>query len=161
MPVTAASLPAQVADFSVARWPGGFGAAARCPVFSCPVLSCRYSPLQPTPTGAIEKVRFAIQVCRYEKCRGCTVSPGAPLSHEKVFTLRSGARGADSRPIGASRMDGGRVGWRGVNMARRGVNGPGAGWGSFRARCVLTSGIGWVKGPQVARFARVARSRAA
>ena len=43
-----------------ARWPVGFGASVRAAPFSAfrshqPVL-----PLQPTPTGAIEKVRFAL-----------------------------------------------------------------------------------------------------
>jgi hypothetical protein len=45
-------------------------ALARCPVFSCPVLSCRYPPLQPTPTGAFEKVRFAIRMCTTREVRG-------------------------------------------------------------------------------------------
>jgi len=40
------------------------------PFSHLPVLSCRYSPLQPTPTGAFEKVRFAIEVTTRRNLRG-------------------------------------------------------------------------------------------
>jgi hypothetical protein len=120
----------------------GSALGARCPVFSCPVLSCRDVPVQPTPTGALEKVRFAIRMYTTREVRGMHGFTYCDLQAASAITLRSGARAGDSRWNGASRSVGGRVGWRGVN-------GPGACSGSFRARCVLTSGIGWVKGPQV------------
>ena len=63
------------------------------PFSHLPVLSCRYSPLQPTPTGAFEKVRFAIQVYTHRILRG--------MRGERVGTLRSGACSAGSRPNGA------------------------------------------------------------
>jgi len=86
------SMPVQVADFCVARWPGGFGAGWALPRFSGPVLSCRRSRLQPTPTGAFEKVRFAIRVCTR------AALPGMHAFPEVAAGDSGGARSKAVRP---------------------------------------------------------------
>src|SRR5882762_3337330 len=43
-----------------ARWPVGFGASVRAAPFSASRSCQPVLPLQPTPTGAFEKVRFAV-----------------------------------------------------------------------------------------------------
>src|SRR5580698_8583879 len=94
MPVTLGAMPAQVVRFWCGSMAGWVRRGMRAAPFShLPVLSCRYSPLQPTPTGAFEKVRFAIQVYTHRNLRG--------MRAERVGTLRSGACGAGSRPNGA------------------------------------------------------------
>jgi hypothetical protein len=113
----------------------GSALGARCPVFSCPVLSCRYVPLQPTPTGAFEKVRLAIHMYTTREVRGMHGSRG----HTLTAAGYSRSEAVRAQPIRA----------RTVLREASGVNGPGACSGSFRARCAFTSGIGSGEGPQV------------
>jgi hypothetical protein len=101
------SMPVQVADFGVARWPGGFGAGWALPRFSGPVLSCRRSRLQPTPTGAFEKVRFAIQHCTRAALQGMhafpAVAAGDSGGHAQKQCARRGFAPERCRatPVGA------------------------------------------------------------
>src|ERR1700734_4116834 len=74
------------------------------PFSHLPVLPCRRSPLQPTPTGAFEKVRFAIQVYTRRNLRRMPPRLGRGRGARyrlRVGTLRSGAHDAGSRPNGA------------------------------------------------------------
>ena len=112
------SMPVQVADFCVARWPGGFGAGWALPRFqrvrSCPAGNRDFSL---PPPGRLRKSDSLYRTVRGRRCRGCTLSQRFQPA-TVGGTLKSSAPVALSRPNGAEQLLWERASFVGAGLIR-------------------------------------------